>query len=209
MTRNKTAAIPAVIVIIASLILIAYSFYAMSHSSHPAPPGGGGAMPPRGGRKEELEPFKLMGTIAVICGAVSFSWLRFKKKLTSSSIPVKKLGKLLYNVHKFVGWTALALVVVHGVYYLITKLQDDKIYTGLASFLILLALAGYGWMIKKARNPLMRKVHLFLSIVWIPALLLHAGGTMIMTVAVTIAAWILVWLLERFTRSGAANPKGI
>lgn len=124
----------------------------------------------------------------------------FKKKLTSTSIPIRKLGKLLYNIHKFIGWTALVLILVHGVYYLITKLQDDKIFTGLAAFLILLTLAGYGWLIKRVRNSLMRKVHMFLSIVWIPALLLHAGGTAIITVVVTAAFWILVIFMERWTQ---------
>ncbi|NGM84293.1 hypothetical protein G5B47_17930 [Paenibacillus sp. 7124] len=151
-----------------------------------------------------MEPFKLLGTIAVVCGAVSFSWMGFKKKLKSTSLPVRKLGKLLHRVHQFKGWTALVLILVHGAYYLITKLHDDKIFTGLAAFLILLALAGYGWLIKRVRNKWMRKVHFFLSLIWIPLLLLHAGGSAIVTGVITAVVWAGAALLERRTEPKAA-----
>ncbi|OXM82942.1 hypothetical protein CF651_28465 [Paenibacillus rigui] len=146
-----------------------------------------------------------MGTLAVIFGAVSFFWLRFKKKLTSKSPLVKRLAKGLYKVHQVSGWAALLLVAAHGVYYLITKLHDDKIFSGLAAFAILLAIGGYGWFIRRYRtHPWMRKVHMTLSIVWIPALVLHAGGSAIITVLVTAVLWGTVGLVEKASRTHSA-----
>ncbi|BCG57199.1 hypothetical protein [Paenibacillus sp. URB8-2] len=204
MSKRKTVWIPAILAVIFSLLLIAYSFYAQANGTHPQPSSGAGGLPPQGGRKEDLELFKWLGTMAVVCGAVSFSWVRFKKKLRSSSLPVQKLGKLLHRIHQFMGWTALALILVHGAYYLITRLQDDKIFTGLAAFLILLTLAGYGWLIKRVRNKWMRKAHFFLSLMWIPLLLLHAGGSAILTAVITAVVWVGVTFLER-----QAQPKAV
>lgn len=82
MSKSKSVFIPAIIVVIASLLLIAYSFYADSNGNpnpFPSGEGGEGGMPPQGGRKEGLEPFKLLGTISVVCGAISFTWLRLKR----------------------------------------------------------------------------------------------------------------------------------
>ncbi|MCZ8522633.1 MULTISPECIES: hypothetical protein [Paenibacillus] len=196
MSTSKKVWIPAILIVIAGLLLVAYSLYLEMNGTHPGPSRGGGGLPPEGGKKEG-ELFEWLGTAAVVCGAVSFLWLRFKKKLRSPSEFVRTAGGLLRRLHTWMGWTALVLVGVHGVYYLVTKLQDHKIYTGLAAFLILAALAGYGWLMPRIRNVWMRKVHLLLSLVWIPLLLLHAGGSAILTVAVTAAVWVLVGFLDR------------
>ncbi|WP_426451341.1 hypothetical protein ACP26L_04310 [Paenibacillus sp. S-38] len=202
MAKHNKVWIPAVIAVIAGLVLIAYSFYAQKSGIRPMPPGGGEGMPPR--EEEAFEPFKLMGTLSVVLGGISFMWMRFKKKLTSTSGVIKKAGRLLYRVHPWTGWAALALVLIHGVYYLFTKLQDHAVFTGLAAFVILLTLAGYGWSIKRARGGYKRKVHFFLSIAWIPALLLHAGGSAVLTVVVSALVWMLVPMVERWTQSRAA-----
>jgi hypothetical protein len=198
MKTNKSAFIPAIIVVLACIGLLIYYLIAMKNGAHPAPPAGG--MRPPGGGKEKFEPFKLLGTIALVCGAISFSWLRFKKKLTSSALPIKKLGKLLYVIHTYTGWAALIIIAVHGGYYLITKLNDDKIFTGLAAFLLLAALAGYGYMIGKVRNRNIRKVHFLLSFVWIVVLAFHAGGAFITTTVITLLLWGFIWILERYTQ---------
>ncbi|WP_027091678.1 hypothetical protein [Cohnella thermotolerans] len=201
MNHSRKAFIPAALVAFASIALIVYSFYASSRGrGHPPNMPAAGARPPGGEREEGLDPFTLFGTLAVVCGAVSFTWLRFKKKLVSPSPIVKKLAKLLYRVHPFTGWAALLLIAAHGSYFLVTKLNDHKIYTGLASFLILLALAGYGFLIKRVRNKWLRKAHFYLSLLWIPALLLHAGGSFLGTALATAAVWAAVWLLERATQ---------
>ncbi|AIQ66100.1 hypothetical protein PSTEL_26280 [Paenibacillus stellifer] len=201
---GKTVWIPAAFIAVVSLLLIAYSFYIGAGGDHPRPPAAAAGLPPRGEREEGWEPFKLAGTLAVICGAASFAWLRFKKKLKSPSLPVKQLGKLLYKVHKFTGWTALALIAVHGGYYLITKFGDHNVYTGLAAFLVLLAIACYGFLIRRVRSPWVRKTHFFLSLLWIPLLLLHAGGSAIAAVIAGAAIWVLVPVVEKWTQPKTA-----
>jgi hypothetical protein len=201
MKSGKAVFIPAIIVIIASILLVAFSLFAIKHGPQPIPGGG----PPPDGRRPPgeggsgLELFKTFGTLALLCGAISFSWLRFKNRLKSKSEPIKKIAKTIYTAHTYTGYAALIFILA-GTYFLITKFHDVNIYTGLASFIILLTLAVYGWLIKRVRNKYMRKVHFLLSIVWIPALLLHAGGSFIMTAVVTIALWAVFWILERSTQ---------
>ncbi|WP_226002298.1 hypothetical protein [Paenibacillus sp. BJ-4] len=184
MKTKKTVWIPAMIAVIVAALFVIYYYYMSSVS------GGEG----HGGNGEIL---KTLGTISVFLGAAAFSWFWFKKKLRSPSVLVRKAGKLLHSMHKLLGWATLILVVVHGVYFLITKLQDHKTYSGLASFAILLALAGYGFFINKVRNKWMRTVHRSLGLLWVPVLLLHAGGSAIMAVIASLTVGVLVWVLEK------------
>ncbi|WP_068497993.1 hypothetical protein [Paenibacillus kribbensis] len=209
MKTKKTVWIPAMIAVTVAALLVLYYYYMSSVSGGgpgPRPPEGSvgnvpaGQMgrPPGGeGRGGNGEIFKTLGTISVFLGAAAFSWFWFKKKLRSPSMLVRKAGKLLHFMHKLLGWATLVLVAVHGVYFLITKLQDHKTYTGLASFAILLAIAGYGFFINKVRNKWMRTVHRSLGLLWVPVLLLHAGSSVIMAVIASLAVGVLVWVLER------------
>ncbi|UMR35770.1 hypothetical protein MJ749_24625 [Paenibacillus polymyxa] len=43
----------------------------------------------------------------------------------------------------------------------------------------------------------MRTIHRILGLLWVPVLLLHAGGSAIMAVIATLAIGGLVWTLER------------
>jgi hypothetical protein len=202
MKQNRTVFIPAIAVAVIAVLLVIYSFYAMQNGQHPQLPEGG-QLPPR---DEKTNPFLTLGTIALVCGAISFSWLRFKNKLTSPSQPIKRLAKLLYKVHTYTGWIACLLILAHGTYFMITKFQDNKIYTGLAAFLILAALAVYGWLIKRVRNKDMRRIHFLLSNLWLVVLLLHAGGSFIMTVAVTLLFWAIIWFMELRSKRRNSMP---
>ncbi|WP_025716507.1 hypothetical protein [Paenibacillus sp. 1-18] len=207
MKTKKTVWIPAVIAVIVAALFVIYYYYMSSVSGGelgPRPPKGGvsnaGQMgrPPGGeGHGGNGEIFKTLGTISVFLGAAAFSWFWFKKKLRSPSVLVRKAGKLLHSMHKLLGWATLILIAVHGVYFLMTKLQDHKTYSGLASFAILLALAGYGFFINKVRNKWMRTVHRSLGLLWVPVLLLHAGGSAITAVIASLAVGVLVWVLEK------------
>ncbi|MFK4302101.1 hypothetical protein ABH892_002205 [Paenibacillus sp. RC254] len=208
MKTKKTVWIPAIIAVTAAALLVIYYYYMSSVSGGgpgPRPPEGGVSNLPTGpvGRRPggegggNGEIFKTLGTISVFLGAAAFSWFWFKKKLRSPSIWVRKAGKLLHSLHKLLGWATLILIAVHGIYFLITKLQDHKTYTGLAGFAILLAIAGYGFFINKVRNKWMRTVHRLLGLLWVPVLLLHAGGSAIMAVIASLAVGVLVWVLER------------
>lgn len=110
---------------------------------------------------------------------------------------VQKAGKLFHSLHKLLGWATLILIAVHGVYFLITKFQDHKTYSGLAAFAIILAISGYGFYINKVRNKWMRTIHRILGLLWVPVLLLHVGGTAIMAVIATLAVGGLVWTIDR------------
>ncbi|WP_342416031.1 hypothetical protein NST83_24740 [Paenibacillus sp. FSL R10-2782] len=209
MKKKKTVWIPAIIAVTVATVFVIYYYYMSSVSGGgpgPRPPEGGvsnlptgnvGGRPGGEGSGGNGEIFKTLGTISVFLGAAAFSWFWFKKKLRSPSILVRKAGKLLHSLHKLLGWATLILIAVHGVYFLITKLQDNQTYTGLAGFAILLAIAGYGFFINKVRNKWMRTVHRLLGLVWIPVLLLHAGGSAILAVIASLAVGVLVWVLER------------
>lgn len=207
MKNKKTAWIPAIIAIAAALALIAYFIFARS-AQEGGPGGGRGGMPPdglrrppgEGGAREAGDWMTTLGTIAVFLGAASFSWFWFKKKMRSASSIVRAVGKLLFKAHRWLGWAALILIAIHGIYFLLTKSHDSKIYTGLASAAILLALAGYGLFIRKVRNKAVRIAHRSLGVVWAPVLLLHAGGSAIMAILACLAAGGLVWVLERMAQ---------
>lgn len=201
MKSQRAYYLPAAAAVLISILFIAYSFYAAPHGAGHMPPQAEGVRPPGGGHKEGIEPFKLMGTLAVILGAVSFFWLRMKNKLTSSSLVINRLARLVYKAHQPAGWAVLLLITAHGTYYLVTKMQDPSIYTGLAAFLTMAVIGVYGWMIRRGRNRGMRKIHLFLSVAWIPVLLLHAGGSAVVTIAVTAVLWGGVRWLEGKTPS--------
>jgi hypothetical protein len=196
--QNRSIFLPAISVAILSILLILYSYYSAAHAVHPSPPHGGGQPP---GGKGGTNSFLTLGTIAIVCGAINFSWFLLKRKLTSSSRPIKKLAKIFYAVHTYTGLLSLGLIVIHGSYYLITKLQDTlNIFSGLAAFLLILALAMYGWRMRKKPNNTMRKTHFLLSNVWLLALIVHAGGTFIQIVAVTLMIWAIIWVVEIATK---------
>jgi hypothetical protein len=213
MSRKKKVWIPAIIAAAAAVLLVAYYFYMLSShgGGDPRPPKGGGGGLPAGGMQRPPGQvndgyagyFSTLGTIAVFLSAASFSWLWFKKKLKSPSMLVRKVGNLLFSMHKLMGWAALILIVIHGTYFLINKLDDNKIYTGIAGFSILLTIVGYGYFINKVRNKWMRTVHRTLGLLWVPMLLLHAGGSAIMAVIATLAVGGAVMILER--KAGVAG----
>lgn len=198
--KGKSLYAPVILAIIIGVLLVGYSFYSHSTGTPPERPAGGAGMPPHE-HEEGLELFKTMGTIAVILGGISFMWLRFKKKLASPSVPVKKLGRFLYRIHQLTGWAALVLILVHGTYYLLQQKKIEDIYTGLAAFLFLLLLAVYGLMIRKTKKPALKKVHFTLSVAWIPFLLVHAGGSAITTVIASVVVWFFIGFLEKWTQT--------
>lgn len=205
MKTKRAVWIPAMIAVTVAVLLVIHYYYMSSLSGGGPGPRlseGGSTGPvgvhPRGeGLGGNGEIFKTLGTISVFLGAAAFSWFWFKKKLRSPSMLVRRAGRLLHSLHKLLGWATLILIAAHGIYFLITKLQDNKTYTGIAGFVILLAIAGYGFFINKVRNKWMRTVHRLLGLLWVPVLLLHAGGSAIMAVIASLAVGVLVWVLER------------
>ncbi|WP_337588945.1 hypothetical protein [Gorillibacterium massiliense] len=180
--------------------MIAYYFIAqMDHPRVPFPDNGIRHIPPRADNENrDLQGlFTTAGTIAVYTAAIGFSWFWFKKKRKSPSLTVRKIGKLLYAAHKGLGWATLALGAIHGTFQLINRFGDHKIYSGLASFVLMFMIIGYGMFIPKVRNKWMRTVHRFLGVIWVPVLILHAGGSAIIATCGTLAIGGLVWVFER------------
>lgn len=217
MKTKKTVWIPAIIAAVVAALFVAYYYYMSSSHGSGMPEGSAGArnlpnggMRPHGGERPGGAGgiFKTLGTISVFLGAVSFSWFWFKRKLKSPSMIVRKVGKLLHSVHKLIGWVTLIIIAVHGTYFLITKTNDNNIYTGLAGFVILLMIAGYGFFINKVRNKWMRTVHRSLGLLWVPVLLLHAGKSVILAIIVSLAVWVLVWILEMLVRKNVKPIPG-
>nr|WP_206109311.1 hypothetical protein [Paenibacillus sp. HB172176] len=184
MSKNKKVWIPAIFTVAAAILLLVYYFL----TPHPR-------------IREHEHPMegivKTLGTISLYMGAVSFSWYWFKRKRKSPSQLLRKVGKMLHAIHQPLGWATLLFIAVHGAYFLIIKPHDHKIMSGIANFLLLLTLAGYGYFILRIRNKWMRTVHRMLAIAWVPILFFHAGGSVIAATAATLAAGGLAWLVER------------
>lgn len=204
MKTKKTVWIPAIIAALVAVLLLGYYYYLLSSHGigefdlRTTEGGAGGMRPPEGEGLEGIgEIFTTLGTVAVFLGVSGFSWFWFKMKIKSPSMLVRKTGKLLHSVHKPLGWANLFVIAVHGIYFLIVKPDDNKIYTGLAGFVILFMIVGYGFLINKVRNKWMRTVHRSLGLLWVPVLLLHAGGSAIAALIASLAVWVLIRTLER------------
>lgn len=201
MNKSRRVLIPAILVILASILLIAYAFYTMPQ--HPTGPVGG--HPPSGMPRPDHKKgfdFSIFGNLAIACGAICYWWLLFKKKLSTPSKPLKKWAKRIYSVHTYTGWAALVLIIIHGGYYLVTDLHNAKILTGVAAFLLMLALAIYGWLFRRVKNKFMRTSHFILSNIWLVALLIHAGGFFIFMAVFTIVLWVVLTKID----SSAKKP---
>lgn len=216
MSKSKKVWIPAGMACLAAILLLAYSYYV--HASRHFE--GAGHRPPAGERlpgrpKEEgHSPFKgwitTLGTITLYIAALSFSWYWFKKKMKSPSMLVRKAGRLLYSAHKWMGWAVVILIAIHGAYFVVTDWSNDKVFSGLGAFALLLAIAGYGYLIRTVRNKWMRQVHRWLSVAWVPVLFLHAGGSVIIAVFICLGVFGTVRVLEKYAGAGArAEPKEV
>lgn len=192
MSRSKKVWILAVAVIAAALFLIVYQMLVVTEMAgyHRRP-----------GPTEDI--FKTLGTVTAFVGAGSFCWLWFKKQRKTPRLILRRIGALLHQLHQPLGWLALGLVAFHGGYFLITDIRNRDIYSGIAAFLILLAIAGYGLFINKIRNKWMRLVHRTLGIAWVPALLIHAGGSAVMATFLTILVGALMRIFGKMSAKQA------
>lgn len=152
------------------------------------------------GEKGGEELFKTFGTLAVFASAVSYCWVRLKKKRRSASPLVRWLVTWFDRLHPIAGYTAIVLVGAHGVYFLTQAAIKDDTHTGIAAFALLLGLGVYGLLIRRLPRQNLRKVHFALASAFAFAALLHAGGSAIMAVLSTAALWGVVRLLERTAR---------
>jgi hypothetical protein len=155
----------------------------------------------RDGRGGVAGLFNTMGQISIYGGAFAFSWLMMKRMMKTKYAPLKWAAKKTYKLHEWIGWIILALALAHSVYFLFTKFSSNRTWDGIAAIVPLIVLSLYGWVMKKSRNkPIMRKIHLVLAIAFFAALLIHAGGTMVLTLFFMGLAWLGVYMVERFKR---------
>ncbi|NIK68133.1 hypothetical protein [Paenibacillus sp. BK720] len=140
MKHSRSVFVPAVVVAMAGFALIFHAWFGVSRQGLPGiKPGDRG--------NEEL--FKTLGTIAVWSTALSYAWLRVKRKRKSPSPLVKKLVKLFDKAHRLAGYAAIVLIAVHGLYFLTQARIKDDTYTGIAGFALLLSLGVYGFLIRR------------------------------------------------------------
>lgn len=120
------------------------------------------------------------GQVAVFAGLFSFAWFMMKRQIKTKVPLVKELVKWNYKLHDWVGWLAVVLVAAHATYFIWTKFNERGTWDGIAATIPLLALAGYGYAMRKSRQkPIMRKIHFSLAVAFLVAMLFHAGGTVI------------------------------
>lgn len=194
--------IPAIIVVLICAALIVYEFYLSPagglHGHGPRPEGG---FRPDGKHLKKSpfrEIFNWFGTMAIIGGTITYSWVLFKKKLKSQTPILKKFSKQLFRVHNVVGYAILVLGTVHGAFYLFTeKLAHKGMLSGIAAFVLLSAVGVYGFLIRRMKNKYTKKVHFWVSNASLLALLIHAGGSFIGTALGALAVWGVVEIAER------------
>lgn len=230
MKQNVRILIPAILVIVASIAILVYAQFFMPHpvghrGGHQINPslGNGQTFDPsyRNGGEQSFNPgteerrteekrglsgiFNLLGNLSINLGACCFFWFILKKKLTSPSQMIKKAAKGFFKVHTFVGWTALGFGIVHGVYYLVTDFSNSRTFTGIAAILILLVLGVYGLFIRRVRNKYTRKAHFLLSSLWIPILMVHAGGSVFAMVIVGLLIWGILWFVDSSSKKSTVH----
>jgi hypothetical protein len=197
MRNSRTVILPALLVATASLFLILYSFFGETHQE---PPNIGSqqhlGMGPRLDKGNE-DLFRTLGTIPVFVAAVSYAWLRLKKKRRSSSHFVRLIVKWFDKLHKYTGYSAVILIAAHGTYFLTQAAIKKETYSGIAAFALLLSLGIYGFLMRRVPNKHMRKVHFLLATAFVITVLIHAGGSAIIATVSVIVFWGLVWLIER------------
>jgi hypothetical protein len=185
MRSSRSVIIPALLVATASLVLIIFSYFGVTNQRPPARLDKG---------NEDL--FRTLGTIPVFVAAVSYAWLRLKKKRRSSSRFVRFIVKWFDKLHKYTGYSAIILIAAHGTYFLTQAAIKKETYTGIAAFALLLSLGIYGFLMRRVPNKHMRKVHFLLATAFVIAALIHAGSSAIIATLSVIVFWGLIWLIE-------------
>lgn len=196
--------IPFVLVLCVSVGILIYSLFTFSPpdaSQIPKPMNGENGFRPEEGVGEW---FKWLGTIAVWLIAFSVSWYGFKRLKKKTKI-VKKASKYTFQWHHWAGWIAVGLIAVHAAFFLITKLSDPNIKTGLAAFIPLVTLAIYGLFLQRAPKPFIRLLHMLLAAFALIAIAIHAGDTFWAAISAIIAAWLLAWAYERHKQKGLTS----
>jgi predicted MFS family arabinose efflux permease len=196
MRNSRTIMIPALLVAIASLLLLLYSFLGVTNKENPSHLG-----TPPSNFEHRIEKgneglFKTLGTVTVFVVAVNYAWLRLQKKRRSPSRFVRLIVKWFEKPHKYAGYTAIILVVAHGTYFLTQAAIKKDTYTGIAGFALLLTLGIYGFLIGRVPNKHMRKIHFMLANAFVIVTLIHAGGSAIIATFSVIVFWGLIWLIE-------------
>jgi hypothetical protein len=143
------------------------------------------------------EAFKLIGKLAIVLGALSLSWYLMKRKRVSKIMPVRKTANVFYRLHTYAGWSALVLVVAHGVYFFVYEWLDGDTISGLFAFVTFVALAVYGVLLSRRRLPKNRRIHFVLALVWVVLTIIHAGDAIPLLIVVVGASYGLIWFLER------------
>lgn len=197
MFMNRDVILPALLICLVSIGFIMYSFSPVTIH-----------IVENEIREDKFEDlFENFGNVAILCGMISYSWIIFKKKLKSPSKAVKKWVGKLFALHPYVGGTSLSLAVLHGAFYF-TDIDDEDYFTGIASILLLVTVVIYGWLIKRIRNPYIRKTHFVMSSLWVIAILIHAGDFMMLMIVSIGFIWLIItWYEKRQVKKAEAGGR--
>ncbi len=193
--------IPFILILCISIGILVYSLFTSSSpdvNRIPRPMEGEGGFQPEGGIGEA---FKWLGTMAVWLVAFSVSWYGFKRLKKKTKV-MKKASKYTFRWHHWAGWIAVGLIAVHATFFLVTKLSDPNVKTGLAAFIPLATLAVYGLLLQRAPKPFIRLLHKLLAAFTLIVIAIHAGGTFWAALSAVVVAWLLAWAYERHKQKG-------
>jgi hypothetical protein len=128
-------------------------------------------------RKQESpleEVAKTLSKVAVVLGAISFSWFAVKRHASSPFTAIRTWSRRLYRWHVPVAYGAFGLVLVHGAYFILQKWGDEGTISGLIAVGFLLALMDFGLLLRKKRTAWKRKLHFILALFWLAVTSFHA-----------------------------------
>jgi Na+/melibiose symporter-like transporter len=140
--------------------------------------------------------------LAVAVGALSLAWYLMKRKLKSTNPKVRKLAKYFFNWHTWAGWIAFAIILAHGVYFVLTEFGEDDTITGIIAFAFMVSLIIVGLFLQAKRSKTKRMTHFVLAIVWCVATVIHAEDAIPLLLVVLGGSFALVWLLEKRGNEG-------
>lgn len=148
--------------------------------------------------------FALCGTIALVFGAFSFSFLLFRRKRVVPHPLVRKIARMYARMHNIAGWSALVLVLAHGAYFSVRAWGKPDAITGIIALCMLVVLVVFGMVLAKKRaSRVVRRVHLILAVAWTILTIVHTVDALLYGVAIVLGSGALLWWAQRRPKAGA------
>jgi len=115
------------------------------------------------------------------------------KQIKKKSRLFRNISRRIYQYHHWGGYIAVALVIVHGTFFLLNDIEDNNVKTGISAFILLITLALYGLWLRTAPQPILRIYHRILGLLAAIIIAIHAGGIFFAALASVIVIWFVFW----------------